>query len=222
MSGTSDAGSAGPVAAQGGRGRSSPRGRLLCALGALAGSGIVVLAAGRTWVTAAPSDVPGVATVPVAGSQVAPAASALALTAAAAAVALLVTGRIGRRLAAGVLLLAGVGVVVTAVLVVADPAGAAQGAVASATGRTGGALPPTTLSGWVWLALAAGLLIAGCGAYGLLRAARWPAPGRRFETASGGAGPAPVAGSGATATAPQAPDTIGAWDALSRGDDPTG
>jgi uncharacterized membrane protein (TIGR02234 family) len=182
----------------------------------------VVLAAGRTWVTAAPSDVPGVTRVQAAGSQAAPAVSALALTAAAAAVALLVTGRVGRRLAAVVMLLAGLGVAGTAALVVAGPAGAAQGTVAAATGRTGGAVPATTLSGWVWLALAAGLLVAGCGAYALLRAASWPAPGRRFESASGGSGPAPGQGGGDTATAPAVPDAIGAWDALSRGDDPTG
>ena len=205
-----------PPAAGPGGGR---RGRLLCALAALAGSGLVVLAAGRTWVTALPADVPGVTTVHAAGSQVAPAASALALTGAAAAVALLVTGRVGRRLAAVVLLLAGLGVVVTTLLVVADPAGAAEGAVSAATGRTGGAVPATTLSGWVWLALAGGLLVAGCGAYAVARAASWPAPGRRYETASQGSTPAP--GAGGSAAAP-APDAIGAWDALSRGDDPTG
>ena len=200
------------------------RDRLICALAALAGSGLVLLAAGRTWVTARPGDVPGVTAVHAAGSQVAPAASALALTAAAAAVALLVTGRIGRRLAALVLLLAGLGVAVTAALVAADPAGAAEGVVAGATGRTGGAPPATTLSGWVWLALAAGLLVAGCGGYALLRAASWPAPGRRFETASAGSGPAstPPAEDGPPTPTEPRPDAIGAWDALSRGDDPTG
>ena len=223
MSGTSDAGSAGPVAAQGGRGRSSPRGRLLCALGALAGSGIVVLAAGRTWVTAAPSDAPGVATVPVAGSQAAPAASALALAAAAAAVALLVTGRIGRRLAAGVLLLA-------------RGRGGRDGrpgrrrpgrcrrraAVATATGRTGAPCHPVTVSGWVWLALAAGLLSPAAAPTASPRAARWPRAGPPFRDAVRRGRPRAGRRTGATAPRRRRPTRSAPGTRSAGASDPTG
>lgn len=205
------------------------RGRLACALAGLAGAGLVVLAAGRTWVTARPAGVPGVAEVAAAGSSAAPAAPALALAAAAAAVAVLVTGRLGRRLAAVVLALSGAGTVAACVAVLADPGGAAEAAVSTATGRTGGTPPPGTVTPWVVVALAGGLLAAVAGGYGVARSSTWPVPGRRFETPSGA--PAGVDGGGAghpgdagvtgRAGDPAGPDPIGAWDALSRGEDPT-
>jgi uncharacterized membrane protein (TIGR02234 family) len=193
-----------------------PRGRLACAVAALAAAGLVVLAAGRPWVTASPRDVPGVHEVSAAGSQAAPAASALALAAAAAAVALLVTGRFGRRLAALVLALGGAGVVAAAVAVLVAPADAVTAAVTTATGRAGGPVPDAAVTAWVAVALAAGLVLLAAGSFALLRARAWPSPARRFDTsgpaARSGTGPAP--GSGPS-------DDVGAWDALSRGEDPT-
>jgi uncharacterized membrane protein (TIGR02234 family) len=204
----------GPAAAP--RRTARSRSRLLTALGALAGAGLLLGLAGRPWVTRVVSDVPGVPLVSASGDRVVPAAPALALVAAAAAVALLVTGRVGRRLAAVVLLLAGLGAGAAVVSVLADPGAAVAGAVASATGRSGAAGPPAAVTGWLWPALAAALLVTACGVVGLVRAPRWPAPGRRFEApAAAGAAPgapAPVAGKD---------DAIGAWDALSRGEDPT-
>jgi hypothetical protein len=151
-----------------------------------------------------------VAQVAAPGDRAAPVAPALALVAAAAAVAVLVTGRVGRRVAAVVLLLAGIGACVAVAGVVLAPADAVAGALATTTGRAGPvAGPPPAVTAWVWGALAAALLVVGAGLAAVLRAGSWPAPGRRFEAAPAGA---PSAGPG---------DTIGAWDALSRGDDPT-
>lgn len=182
--------------------------------------------------TARPAGVPGVTEVAAAGSSAAPAAPALALAAAAASVAVLVTGRLGRRLATVVLALSGLGAAAACVAVLADPAGAAEAAVSAATGRTGGAPSPATVTPWVVVALAGGLLAAVAGGYGVARSSTWPAPGRRFETTSGApqgvdgagtghpgdAGPTVRAGGAAGAAGP---DPIGAWDALSRGEDPT-
>ncbi len=191
------------------------RSRLLSALVALAGAGLLVVAAGRPWVTRIVTDVPGVAQVEAAGDRVAPAAPALALVAAAAAVAVLVTGRVGRRVAAVVLLLAGIGALVAVAGVLLGPADAVAGAVATTTGRAGPvAGPPPTVTAWVWCALTAALLVVGAGLTAVLRAGSWPAPGRRFEAAPSGA-------AGAAGAPPAADDAIGAWDALSRGDDPT-
>jgi uncharacterized membrane protein (TIGR02234 family) len=197
--------------------RTGSRSRLLSALVALAGAGLLVVTAGRPWVSRIVTDVPGVTQVTASGDRAAPAAPALALVAAAAAAAVLVTGRWGRRVAAVVLLLAGIGALAAVAAVVLAPADAVAGVVAAATGRTGPvAGPPPAVTGWVWLALAAALLVAGGGLAAVLRAGSWPAPGRRFEAARAGA-PRP-------ADAPRADgkdDAIGAWDALSRGDDPT-
>jgi uncharacterized membrane protein (TIGR02234 family) len=195
------------------------RQRLGCALGALLGAGLLVAVAGRPWVTQVVPDVPGVTRVSASGGGAAPAAPALALVAAAGAAALLVTGRVGRRLAAVVLVLAGLGAGAAVVTVLAAPGDAIASAVAAATGRSGRlAGPAAAVTGWVWPALAAAALVAACGAVAVVRAPAWPAPGRRFDTPA--AASAPPAGAGGTVRGQG--DAIGAWDALSRGEDPTG
>jgi uncharacterized membrane protein (TIGR02234 family) len=196
-----------------------PRSRPACALAGLAGAGLLVFLSGRTWVTRVLTDVPGVPRVSASGAGALPAVPALALVAGAAAVVLLVTGRVGRYLAAVLLLLAGLGAAVAVVSVLAAPGDAVATAVTAASGRSGGvAGPPATATAWVWAALAAAVLLVAAGLVAVLRARRWAAPGRRFEsagagTAPGGTGSAPVPGEG---------NPIDAWDALSRGEDPTG
>ncbi len=194
------------------------RDRLGCALGALLGAGLLVVAAGRPWVTQVVSDVPGVTSVSASGGSAVPVAPALALAAAAGALALLVTGRLGRRLAAAVLLLAGLGAVAAVVAVLAAPGDAVAAAVTAATGRSGPLSgPPAAVTGWVWPALAAAVLVAACGAVALVRVSSWPAPGRRFDAPP----PAATAGGAPAGTVKGQGDAIGAWDALSRGEDPT-
>jgi uncharacterized membrane protein (TIGR02234 family) len=192
------------------------RERLLVVLGVLAGAGLALLAAGRIWVTQDVDDVPGVRTVTAAGNQVAPAVPALALVAAAGAVALLVAGRVGRRLAGLAIAVAGGGVVATVVSVLADARSAAAGAVPAATGRSGPLPDPAVTSPWVWVALVAGVVTAGSGAAALVRAAAWPRAGRRFEPTTRAEGRTAAGGGSAGAG-----DSVTAWDALSRGDDPT-
>jgi uncharacterized membrane protein (TIGR02234 family) len=200
--------------------------RLACALAGVAGAGLLVVVSGRPWVTRVLSDVPGVPKVSASGDGIVPAVPALALVAGAAAVALLVTGRLGRYLAAAVLLLAGAGAGAAVLWVLAAPGQAAAAAVSAASGRSGGvAGPPAAVTAWVWAALAAAALLVAAGGAAVLRARSWAAPGRRFEAAV----PAPQAPGGRAATGGGAPgpargqgDSIGAWDALSRGEDPTG
>jgi hypothetical protein len=78
----------------------------------------------------------------------------------------------------------------------------------------------------MWAALAAAALLVVAGAVAVLRARTWPAPGRRFDTPASGTGSADGAGTVAGGTpagrARGQGDSIGAWDALSRGEDPTG
>jgi hypothetical protein len=98
--------------------------------------------------------------------------------------------------------------------------------VAAASGRSGEvAGPAAAVTVWVWLALAAAALLVAGGAVAVVRARSWPVLRRRFDSA-------PARGSsgdpGTTTGGPQgapvrgASDAIGAWDALSRGEDPTG
>jgi uncharacterized membrane protein (TIGR02234 family) len=210
----------------------------------LLGGGLVLLAGGRGWVSRAVTGVPGVTRVSADGTQVAPAATALALVALAGAVALALTGRLGRRLVAGLLVLAGLGVVAFVAAVVTDPVGALAPSVMTATGQSG-PVPGggAGMSGWPWVAVAGAVLIGLGGLAALVSAASWGSGGRRFEAGSATARPGTGAGSGDGATArtgtgagtgagPGArPAGDGAarrdrdletWDALSRGEDPTG
>jgi hypothetical protein len=197
------------------------RQRLLCVLGIVAGAGLTLLTTGRVWVRQDVTDVPGVRLVTATGVQAASGVTALALVAGAGAVALLVAGRLAARLAGLVVTLAGVGVVVSAAVVALDPRSAAAPAVPGVTGRAGPLADPATASGWVWVALVAGLLVVAAGALAAARAPAWSVPGRRFDQPSGEAprGGGPLRPGPGDRTA--AEDPVAAWDALSRGDDPT-
>jgi uncharacterized membrane protein (TIGR02234 family) len=196
------------------------RQRLLCVLGIVSGAGLALLADGHVWVRQDVTDVPGVRVVTATGEQAASGVAALALAAGAGAVALLVAGRLAGRLAGLVVTLAGVGLVASVAAVVVDPRSAAAPAVPGVTGRAGPLADPAAASGWVWLTLVAGLLVAAAGALAAARAPAWSTAGRRFEQppgdASGRASRNPGAGD-----RPAAEDPVAAWDALSRGEDPT-
>jgi hypothetical protein len=143
--------------------------------------------------------------------------AALAIVAAAAAVVLLIGGPLVARLAGILAALAGAGIVASVVAVLADPRGAAAAAVPATTGRTGPLPAAASPSVWVWLAMAGGLLAVAGGLLAAVRSGRWPVPGRRFET---GTGHPP--GNRPARTADAGEDPVAAWDALSRGEDPTG
>jgi uncharacterized membrane protein (TIGR02234 family) len=211
----------------------------------LAGVALVVLAAGRPWVGEAVTGVPGVPRVTATGSQAAPAATALALVAAAGSVALALTGRVARRVLAGLLVLAGLGVAALVMTALHDPAQAIAPALEAATGRTATAAGNVTgraeLTGWPWAAIAGALLILAGSLTALGVAGRWGGSGRRFEAPEAGQRP-PVGGEtgglddatvgaadeAADRTAGQVRRTparreqvLDDWDALSRGEDPT-
>jgi uncharacterized membrane protein (TIGR02234 family) len=192
--------------------------RLLAVVVVLAGAGVALLAATRPWVSQQVTGVPGVVSLAATGSQAAPAGGALAIVAAAAAVVLLIGGRLVARLAGLLAALAGAGTVASVVGVLIDPRGAAAPAVPAATGRAGPLPGGASPSAWVWLALLGGLVALGGGLFAAVRAGRWPVPGRRFET---GNGQLPATRPAARTSDP-GEDPVAAWDALSRGEDPTG
>jgi hypothetical protein len=200
--------------------RSRPR--LAAALGVLVGAGLALLAAGRPWVTQRVSGVPGVLEVTASGGEAAPAVAALAAVAAAGAVVLLLAGHLVARLSGILVTLAGAGVVASALAVLADPRRAAAPAVPRATGRLGPLAEPASPSAWVAVAVVAGLVVVVAGAVAAVRGIGWPVPGRRFEPDAGGAGGAGPGGRGGPTSREGREDPVAAWDALSRGEDPTG
>ncbi|WP_158274565.1 Trp biosynthesis-associated membrane protein [Cellulomonas sp. WB94] len=184
----------------------SRRGRwvvaLLVAAAATAGSTV------PAWFRASgTSALTGGVEVAVPGGQAAPGVLAAAVVLLAAAAAVGLVGRLARWVVVAVVAAAGVVVLVSVVGVLRDPEPVATVAVAAVTGVTELA-GPVAATPWPWVACALGLLdlLAGLG---LARAsARWGASSRRHEPTT----------SAATA---EVDDDRSAWDALTRGDDPT-
>lgn len=180
----------------------------------------------QTWVDA---EVQGSAVrtahLTVQGSKAATSVSALALVGLAGTLAAAVAGRIGRAVAAVVVVLAGAGVAVACAAVLADPRAAAEGSIAQATGLAGTAAT-ATLTPYPALAAVAGVLLALSGVLLLVASRHWAlrtrydaARSARSSTVTSGA-----AGAGSAGTGGEGPtvDGIDGWDRLSRGEDPTG
>jgi uncharacterized membrane protein (TIGR02234 family) len=187
----------------------NPTGRPAAVLTAGIGAVALLSASSRVWVHAAARDavqVGGGTAVTTTGREAQPLVLALGLVAGAAAVALLIADRWARVALGSCLVLAGAGAVACAVAVLADPVAVVR---PSRTGlvTTVAGLHDVQVTGWPWLAVAAGLALVAAGVVTLVAGRRWAAANRRFEP------------EGTTASRPEnAPEV---WDALSRGEDPT-
>ncbi|WP_371496408.1 TIGR02234 family membrane protein [Kitasatospora sp. NBC_00374] len=181
---------------------------LLTALGAV----LVLTAVGRTWARGAVTGLDGGRLeISATGSTLTGLPGGLALVALAAAVAVFaVRGR--ARAAVGVLtVLAGLGAAAGAVLGATDTAGlhaeaARKLALADAQAQQ------ISHSGWPWVALAGGVLLALAGALTVRSGRHWPAMGARYD--------APTRKASAVPRAADSPADL--WKALDRGEDPTG
>lgn len=163
-------------------------------IAALVAGGLVLLAAGQTWVHATGLGSGAAAEVTATGSDASGVISAMAFVVLAAGLALTIARRIGRWVVGVLLVLAGATLAVTAVQAVTDPAAAAASAVSAATGTTADAASyDVTL--WPWVAAAGGVLAVLAGVAALVAGGRW-SHSRRFEA------PAAQPGSSTTTTAP--------------------
>jgi uncharacterized membrane protein (TIGR02234 family) len=201
-------------------------GRWPVVLAALAGAGAVLLASGRVWAEGRVAGLSGTAVVSVTGRESQPVLPALALLAGAAAAALAIGGRAARLFSAAALALAGAGVVAVAVGRAAAPsrmAAALDPAAARLTGIRGLPVLGVEVSGWPWLAVAGGVLVALAGLVGLLAGRRWPDRGARYDRApdEGGSAPGPEGDDGGPGDERPEDGAAAVWDALSRGEDPT-
>lgn len=198
---------AGPAGRRRGRGRTAAL--LVLATLVTAGSSVPV------WLRASGSSaLRGEVEVPVTGTQAAPAvlAAAVALLAAAAAVGLV--GRAGRWVVAAVVAAAGATVVASALAVLGDPEGSARVVVASVTG-VGALAGPAAPTVWPWVAAAVGVLDVLAAVAVVVGSRRWSAPTRRYTT------PDRDASRAERAPGADPDDDRSAWDALSRGEDPS-
>jgi hypothetical protein len=143
------------------------------------------------------------------GSQAAPGLVALALLAAAAVLAAATSGRVGRRIALVLLTAASAGLLLTVVRVLPRRDELLGEIGARAAGRTGTVPVTAALGPWVWVALAAAVVLLLASVRGWLGAGPWRGLSDRYsrteETVSGARG-----------------ERVGSdWDRLSSGDDPT-
>lgn len=220
---------AAPAARPGG----ARRAVLLTAALALLGALLVVVAAGRDWVHGRTI----AATAPVAigatGKTLTGVPYALALVGVAGALALLATRTVGRMLTAVVLLAAGAGAAVAAVGALGDlRSGLSDKVAARFVGHSDPVVTHVSATVWPYAAVLGAVLIGGAGVVALWRGRHWPGMSSRYEApAAGGARPGgaervATARSEAPAGEPTPADATAAsrelWDALDRGEDPTG
>ncbi|MCG7311240.1 Trp biosynthesis-associated membrane protein [Brachybacterium sp. ACRRE] len=166
-----------------------------------------------TWTTALAAGFTGAKqSIDVTGQDAAPAVLALALVGGAAAVATTLASRWVRFITGPVLVLAGIGAAVSAITVRADAVSASTSAVAEATGVVGGSIDAEA-SIWPLVALVPAVLLVVIGVLVLAVGGRWPRRRSRYQRdASREVAPAELDPSD---------DPAAAWDALSRGEDPS-
>ena len=181
---------------------------LLCLLG----SCLVLVAASRRWaeITVSGSPVLPDAVVLLQGSDLVPGVRALALVGLAGVVALLASRGAGRVLVGALLGACGAAVVV---VVLRLRTRFSSAVVEAEPVRERGSLllaEPFEPSAWLWVCVAGGLVLVLAGLLTAVRGPRWAALSRRYD--------APAARS----EAPADPTERSLWEALDRGEDPTG
>jgi uncharacterized membrane protein (TIGR02234 family) len=204
-------------------------GRRMAVLLGLLGALLVVLGTSRPWATVTVTGLPSLNEISVSGRRIAPAGLPVALAAALGAFVLAIARRVVRYLVGVGLSIAGVALAVDGVRAGRSESGAIHLALRDSLGivnRSSGAADSfvagtaAQLNGWYVVYVIGAVLIAVAGVVTLLTGAGWPGAGRRFE-ASPGRGPRRSSRDGPGDGARSGTDSADAWDALSRGEDPT-
>jgi uncharacterized membrane protein (TIGR02234 family) len=188
---------------------------VVLALGVI-GAALALLTATRPWLDVTIKDpLTGSGRLHPEGRDVAALVPAAALVALAASVAAVTLRRVGRRVAGLLLVAAAGGIASATVRVLTDPRSAAEEALRVATGRTGDVAATASVGSiWPWLALLAAVPIVLGGAVTIVRGRAWSGLSRRYD--------APAEPAAAAQVDVEVEDADEAWDALSRGEDPTG
>lgn len=184
--------------------------------------GATLAASAVTWsTTTGATALDPVVEVVVSGTAAAPGVGAAALVLVASALALGLVGRVGRWVVLAVAAASGVVTTAAALGVALDPEPSARSAVADATGVTE-LTAPVVLTPAPWVAAALGVLTVLAVVWIAVGSRGWQQASTRHERDGSPAPSAAAAGDGA---APGAQDEgltdHDAWDALSRGEDPT-
>jgi uncharacterized membrane protein (TIGR02234 family) len=219
------------------------RERLGVLLLGVAGAGLALLTAGRTWLDVVVSDpLVGNGRLFPDGRAVASVVPAAALVGLAGVVAAVTMRRVGRFVAGFLLVVAGAAIGAASVSVLLHPRSAAADTAGAATGRTGDvhAVAAATATAWPWIAVAAAGPLVLAGAVTLVRGRGWSGLSSRYDALGAGALPEPPDDGGVDPrVAPSVDPAVDpdidpeqrraadddaaaeAWDAVSRGEDPT-
>jgi uncharacterized membrane protein (TIGR02234 family) len=183
--------------------------RLLTILAIPLFAALTMLSVTQTWWTVEVAD----RSLDIAGTDASPALSALALAGFALTAALAISGPVFR-IVMGLLQTAiGATVVFAAINSVTDPITTSTSIITEATGVAGSEsvaslVDQVALTGWPWLAVVAGVFSLLVGVFLLFTTRRWPMASRKYQSVR--------------LDDPNAPrDSVGDWDALSDGSDPT-
>lgn len=180
---------------------------LLTALGAV----LVLTAVGRTW---ADGRVGGQLEISVTGSAISGLPGGLALVALAAAVAVFAVRGVGRLVVGALVVLSGLGAAAAAVAGASDST-ALDAEAARKLALVSAQAEQVGHTAWPWVALIGGLLLAAAGLLTVRSGRDWPAMGARYD--------APTRRVKARERAARATGTpADLWQALDRGEDPTG
>lgn len=177
-------------------------------LAGLVSAALLIGSTRTVWARASGADLAGTEqAIDVLGADAAPAAVAVALVAVAAAVATSLSSRWIRLVTGPVLIASGVIAASSVIGVLLDPAAASSAAVSEATGVVG-AQSEASSTPWPLLSLLPALAVTAVGVLVLAVGGRWPT-GTRYRRAT------------LTTAADPAQDPAAAWDALTRGEDPS-
>jgi hypothetical protein len=171
-------------------------------------SGVVFLAWTREWfaVTLSTGQV-----LSVTGSTAAPATSTLALTTLVLVGALAIAGPVFRVILGILESLLGATIALSSIIAIAGPTDSSRAAITAATGIGGtesvaDLVESVSTSVWPWVSAVAGIALVAAGVLVAVTSRAWPGSSRKYST---------------TRAVPVEGDTIGDWDALSEGNDPT-
>ena len=160
--------------------------------------GIVVLAllafgsTTQTWLTVRlPQDAVQTPDLTIPGSDASTPVTAFALVALAAALAVSIAGRLARWIIAVILVLSGLGIVLSSASVALDPETAAEPAIGTAIGVSGLAGAEATASALPWLAVGAGVLLVLAAAWVVLAGRTW-GMNRRYDAGASRSSHAPA------------------------------
>jgi uncharacterized membrane protein (TIGR02234 family) len=196
--------------------RPSRRALTTTALLAILGAVLAWVVAGRVWARGGVGGAENTLLVSATGNDLSGAVTALALTAIAGSLALFATHKLGRQLVGLLLTAVGVGIVASA----ASAHGTAHARTVLAAKATakgvGGAVEHFSGNAYWLAAVCGGVIVAAAGLLTVVRGRTWPAMSSRYDT------PAVRAAKAEAHAAAQVNTAKGLWDALDRGEDPTG